>query len=342
MRSPPKTKCFLLPGIVLAMLFVSALLLIGRNFDSERRVGMAVEFTNHAAAAYVARDQGWYEAQGLNVSSYESYVTGMALASALARGDIQVAYICLVPAINAHANARVPIKIVAGTHKYGYGLVVNPDVVTTVQDLSKDGVRTGCVREGGAVDVLLHRTIDDFGLDRRQVVDKVRRMNPPKLLLALRTRQLDAAFLPEHWASMAEDLGFRLLLTAQDLWPGMLGSVLLVKEDLVREQPELVRSLVIINEDATRWIHEHPVDAANTLAGSLSVTGEAALPAEAAALTSELNMSPATMRRSMTRLEYSTDLSLDEVQRVIDYVARLGYISESFPAEEIVDLRFNR
>ncbi len=44
-------------------------------------------------------------------------MTGMALASAMARGDIEVAYICLVPAINVYANAEVPLKIVAGTLK---------------------------------------------------------------------------------------------------------------------------------------------------------------------------------------------------------------------------------
>ena len=86
-------------------------------------IGMAVEFMDHAACAYISQDKGWFEEEGLNLASYESYVTGMALASALARGDIQVAYLCLVPAINVYANAKVPIKIVAGTHKYDYDLV---------------------------------------------------------------------------------------------------------------------------------------------------------------------------------------------------------------------------
>lgn len=79
---------------------------------------MAVEFMDHAACAYISQDKGWFEEEGLNLTSYESYVTGMALASALARGDIRVAYMCLIPAINVYANAKVPIKIVAGTHKY--------------------------------------------------------------------------------------------------------------------------------------------------------------------------------------------------------------------------------
>jgi len=59
----------------------------------------------------ISQDKGWFEEEGLNLASYESYVTGMALASALARGDIQVAYLCLVPAINVYANAKVSIMV---------------------------------------------------------------------------------------------------------------------------------------------------------------------------------------------------------------------------------------
>ncbi|MCJ7789203.1 MAG: ABC transporter substrate-binding protein, partial [Candidatus Atribacteria bacterium] len=119
--------------------------------QEETPLGMAVEFTDHAACAYISLDKGWFEKEGLNITTYESYETGMALAAALARGDIQVAYMCLVPALEVFVNAKVPIKIIAGTHKYGYGLVVNPDKVKTIQDLEKPDIRIGCVREGGAV-----------------------------------------------------------------------------------------------------------------------------------------------------------------------------------------------
>ena len=64
---------------------------------------------------------------------------------------------CLVPAINVYANAKVPIKIVAGTHKYGYGLVVDADKVRTLQDLERKDIRIECVKEGGTVDVLFHK-----------------------------------------------------------------------------------------------------------------------------------------------------------------------------------------
>ncbi|MBE3035463.1 MAG: ABC transporter substrate-binding protein [Candidatus Atribacteria bacterium] len=303
-------------------------------------IGMAVEFMDHAACAYISQDKGWFEEEGLNLTSYESYVTGMALASALARGDIQVAYMCLVPAINVYANAKVPIKIVAGTHKYGYGLVVNPEKIKNVKDLEEPGIRIGCVSEGGAVDVLLHRTIDKYNLDEKKILNNIQRMNPPKQVLTIKTGQLDAAFLPEQWASMAEDLGFKMLLMSQDVWPEMQGSVLVVKEELIRDHPEVVEKLVKISQKATDWINQRPQEAAEIVSRQLQEAGGSLFPVEIADIAAKTEITPEVLLRSMNRLEYTTDIDPVVVQEAIDYVAQLGYIKSSFKAGDILDLSF--
>jgi NitT/TauT family transport system substrate-binding protein len=310
--------------------------------QGEAPIGMAVEFNDHAASAYIAQDKGWFEEEGLKLTTYESYVTGMALAAALARGDIQVAYICLVPAINAYANAGVPIKVVAGTHKYGYGLVVNPEKIKTVKDLEKPGIRIGCVQVGGAVDVVLHKTIDKYGLDEEKVLNNVQRMNPPKQVLAIKTGQLDAAFLPEHWATMAEEFGFKMLLISQDIWPEMQGSVLVVKDDLINSHPELVRKLVEVTKRATEWGNQHPQEAAEIMARQLQAAGGEVLPAEVAGVVANLEITPEVLLRSMGRLEYTTDIDPKVVQETIDYLVGLGYIKKSFNAEDILDLSYLR
>src|SRR5665648_599375 len=308
--------------------------------QEETPIGMAVEFMDHAACAYISQDKGWFEEEGLNLTSYESYVTGMALASALARGDIQVAYMCLVPAINVYANAKVPIKIVAGTHKYGYGLVVNPEKIKSVKDLEESGIRIGCVREGGAVDVLLHKTIDKYNLNEKKILNNIQRMNPPKLVLAIKTGQLDAAFLPEQWATMAEDLGYKMLLMGQDVWPEMQGSLLVVKDELIRDHPEVVEKLVKISQKATDWINQHPQEAAEIVARQLQEVGGSLFPVEIADTVTKTEITPEVLLRSMNRLEYTTDIDLAVIQETIDYVAQLGYIKNSFKAEDILDLRF--
>jgi NitT/TauT family transport system substrate-binding protein len=295
-------------------------------------IGMAVEFMDHAAGAYISQEKGWFEEAGLNLTAYESFETGMALAAALARDDIQVAYVCLVPAINVYANGGVPIKIVAGTHKYGYGLVVDPAKIATVNDLEKPGIRLGCVREGGAVDVLMQRTIDSYNLDEARILDNTRRMSPSQLVLAVKTGQLDAAFIPEQWATMTEEFGFSMLLTSQDIWPNMQGSVLVVKQKLIDDHPETVQKLVNVSQMATDWINEHPEEAAEIVARQLQAAGDTD--------STQLEITPEVLLRSMQRLEYTTDIDPQMVQDTIDYVATLGYIKSSFSADDILDLRF--
>ena len=313
---------------------------IGCAKQKEASIGMAVEFMDHAACAYISQDKGWFEKEGLELTTYESYVTGMSLASALGRGDIEAAYVCLVPAINAYANAGIPIKIIAGTHKYGYGLVANSDKIKTVQDLENPDIRIGCVREGGTVDIFLHKSIDTYKLDAVKVLGNIQRMNPPKQALAIKMEQLDAAFLPEQWATMAEEFGFNMLFTSQDIWPELQGSVLIVKEDLLNNRPEIASKLVKVSQKATDWINQHPEEAAEVMSSQLQAVGDKIFPTEVAAVAAQMEISPEILLKSMNRLEYTTDIDPKVVQGTIDYIAGLGYIKDSFKAEDILDLRF--
>ena len=327
--------------LVITLLVFVSVFIVGECVSKEKAsLGMAVEFTDHAACAYISQDKGWFEEEGLNLASYESYVTGMALASALARGDIQVAYMCLIPAINVYANARVPMKIIAGTHKYGYGLVVNPNKIKSIKDLEGSDIRIGCVREGGAVDVLLHKTIDRYNLNEKKILNNIQRMNPAKQVLAVNTGQLDAAFLPEQWATMTEDLGFKMLLMSQEVWPEMQGSVLVVKDELIRDNPEVVKKLVKISQKATDWINQYPQEAAEIVARQLQESGGNLFPVEITAIATKTEITPEVLLRSMNRLEYTTDIDLAMIQEAIDYVAQLGYINSSFKAGDILDLSF--
>jgi len=295
---------------------------------------------DHAACAYIAQDMGWYEEEGLELTAYDSYVSGMALAAALGRDEVGVAYLCLIPAINVYANAGVPIKIVAGTHKYGYGLVVDPDKVRAVNDLEDPDIRIGCVREGGAVDVMLHKTMDEYGLDADKILANIERMNPPKIVLSIGTGQLDAAFLPEQWATMAEDYGFEMLLSSQDVWPDMQGSVLVVKQDLLDSNPDVVEKLVAVSQRATDWINENLEEAAEVMRRQLQLAGGDILPEALGDNSGSLDITAEALLRSMERLDYTLSIDPQVVQQTIDYLYELGYITSSFDASEILDLRF--
>ncbi len=326
--------------LITLLVFVS---ILGECVSKERAtISMAVEFVDHAACAHIARNQGWFEAEGLKVTAFENYITGMALAVALGRGDINAAYICLIPAICAYANGKVPLKVVAGTHKYGYGLLVDPDKVKNVKDLENSDIRLACAREGSPIDACMHKMIDKYQLDESKILNKVQRMPPPKVLLAMKMGQLDAGFCCEQFPTMGEELGFKVLLMAQDLWPEMQGSVLIVTDDLIRDHPDMVRKLVKVTQRGTRYIHEYPEDAATIVAGELTVAGKEVLPLKIGKVAAELEITPEVILKSLTtRMECSTNVDPAMVQEEIDYLAKLGYI-KSFAAEDILDLRFLR
>ena len=329
------------------LLVISGIMLFGtagcgkKQGTAGKPIRIAVEFTTHSACAHIASQKGWYKEEGLAVTSYENYITGMALAAALSKGDIDAAYICLIPAINARANANVSIKIIAGIHKYGYGFVVNPDKVKSIDDLKKKEIRIGCTREGSPPDALLHKMIEKYELDKKQILKKVRRMNPPKLLLALKMGQLDAAFICEQFPSMAEGLGLRVFLTAEGLWPDMQGSVLVVREELLEERPDIVEKLVKVTKRATQFVNKHPEEAAEIVAKGLQITGEKIFPIKAVGAASKLAITPLPILKSLTaRLVNTTDIRPKEIQEAIDVCMELGYIKEPFKAESFIDLRF--
>jgi len=327
------------------MLFLAGLLILiplgGCAPKEEASVHMAVEFVDHAACAHIARSQGWFEAEGLKVTAFENYITGMALATALGRGDINAAYICLIPAICAYANGKVPLKVVAGTHKYGYGLLVDPNKVRSVEDLEKPEIRLACAREGSPIDAVMHKMIDEYQLDEDKILNKVQRMPPPKVLLALKMGQLDAGFCCEQFPTMGEELGFKELFSAEDVWPEMQGSVLIVTDDLIRNHPDIVRKLVKVTQRGTRYIHEYPEDAATIVAGELTVVGKEVFPPKMGGVVAGLEVTPGAILKSLTtEMECTTNVDPAMVQEEIDYLAELGYIKSSFNAEDILDLSF--
>lgn len=292
---------------------------------------LAVEYNTHAACAYVAQSKGWLSEGDCGRGSFDIYATGTALAGALAEGSVDAAYICLAPAIAAYANAGVPLKIISGTHRYGYALVVDPAKIEAVEDLEKPGIRVGCVREGGPADLLLHRIIERYWLDKEKVVGNVLRMAPAQQLVAAGTGKIDAAVVPEHFATLAEqELGFAMLVKSQDVWPQMPGSVLIVTEELLGENPAAVQDLWEATSRATDYINEHPAEAAEIVAARLAAFKEAAAGGGGFEITPEL------VSGSMANLEYTTQIDQAAVQEVIDYMHALGYIKEGFPAADVL------
>lgn len=120
----------------------------------------------------------------------------------------------------------------------------------------------------------------------------------------------------------------------------MQGSVLVVKEELIRDYPEIVKKLVRVSQKATDWANQHPQEAAEVVARQLQIAKGSLFPINTAEEAGRLDITPEVLFRSMERLKYTTDINPEMVQETIDYLAKLGYIKSSFKAENILDLGF--
>ncbi len=319
---------------LVALFLISVLLvsIIGGCTPKKQTVKIAVEFNNHAAAAYIAHDQGWFEEAGLEMLPvFQTYESGAAIAAALSRGDIQIAYLGLTGAIMTFARG-VPIKVIAGVHQYGYGLVARPEI-KEIADL--EGKTIGSLRQGTVTDALLKLLVDRYDLDDLAVL----RMSPSDNVLALLSGSLDAAFIPEQHATVAEANGFPMLIKSQDLWPGMQGDVLVVTTELIEDNPDLVRELMEITQRATDWVNDYPDGTAMIMARQLRIAGDELSPASTLA-GANLEITPEIISRSMERVIYSTSIDSRVVQDTIDFMVAFGYIEEGVKASDMLDLSF--
>ncbi len=323
------------------ILAVVAAFFLGSTAWCGRQVNVAVEFNTHASSFYIAKSKGWFSFYGVNIKSFDSYITGMALSAALRRGGIDAAYMCLIPAIICYANGGVPIKVVCGTHRYGYALVVNPKRIRSIQDLARPGIKVACPREGSPNDCLLRKLSEKFHLGSQFFSRSVVRMSPPMALMALESGRADAAMLPEEFPSMALARGFKKLVDSRDLWPGMQGSVLVVRSELLRKDPSMVKGMILATERAIEWMMEHVDDASKIVSCNLSFSSGKAFPIFLKKSVCSLSVTPRIVRMSITEgMDCTTYVDPEKVQEEIDYLCHLGYIRRPFKAEDILYLRW--
>jgi len=294
-------------------------------------ITIAVEYNTHAAPAFIAQEMKWIPED----STFNIYATGMALASAFTRGEVDAGYICLVPAITAYANGGVPIKIICGTHKYGYGIVSDLSKVSNAKDLEKEGVKIACVKEGGAADVLFNKMIEVYGLDKEKILKNVVRMNPSKQIIALKMGKVDVVVVPEHFASLAEKIqGCEMIVKSQEVWPDMQGSVLVVTDELINENLEMVKYLYETSIKAEDYISENLDLAAEIVTNKINIFNDEMEGLDGK--NNDLIVDNELIFQSMNNLIYTINIDEKEVQNVIDFMYKLGYINKRFLASDIM------
>lgn len=278
-------------------------------------IRLGVELNTHATAAWLALANNLFAEHGLRVEKVVKFRTGPELAAAFSRGDIDAAWACLAPIVKM-IDKGAELYIVEAAHYYGYGCVGSPRV-KSIDDLRRLGHEPVVAIPGKAAQVhpLLILAEQRYGFRAKVVYIK-----PPAILSAVMKGSVDAACLPEPLLSVAVKRGLPLLFTAQQVWPNMPGSYLVVSKQLLEKHPEAVCELAAVNEEATRLIHRDLEEAVRVDAKMLGLPEQ-------------------VINESLHRLYFTTRLNVAEMQRMVDIMYKHGLIRHDINISKyIVDL----
>lgn len=158
----------------------------------------------------------------------------------------------------------VPIHIVYLGHRDGSTVIVPKDSpAKSIRDLK--GKTFARPSKYSNQYLVITKLMEDEGMqpDDINFVD----MPPPDMPQALAAGAIDAYFIGEPHAAKAQLNGTgRVLYYAKDIWPHFISCVLVVRDELIRDHPEVVRDLVRGIAESGEWAEQHRLEAAKVAA----------------------------------------------------------------------------
>jgi len=264
------------------MLLIAAIAFSGCLGGDKESTNVTIGFqpSTHQMAYTSAKAMGWW-ADNLtqmpdvkNVSD-KSFPSGPSEAVSLASGAIQVAYIGAAPLIPAIAQNNSDLKIVAAVQINGSSLIV-PTNMTYTGPKDFEGKKIATFPPGSIQDTLLKQWLVDSGVDLSKV--DIKGMDSGEAQTSLKSGAVDAVFLPHPAPSIIVTAGDgKVIMTSGEMSADHACCVLAVSQKFIDEHPDIVREIVKIHVDATKYTQENPETAAKYYAGITGVSEEIVL-----------------------------------------------------------------
>ena len=177
------------------------------------------------------------------------------VAEALKSGRLRASFL-IAPLAMKLREQGVPIKIVYLGHRDGSTLIVRrDDPAKSMRDLVG---KTFAVPSKFSNQYLVVRALMQKQGVPENAIHFIE-LPPPDMPGALAARSIDAYFVGEPFAAKSEvDGDGRVLYFAKDIWPNFISCVLVVNENLIRENPEEIRDLVRGIAQSGAWAANAP------------------------------------------------------------------------------------
>lgn len=244
---------------------------------AELRIGHLPNITH--AAALIGLERGYFAKElGSTKLTTQTFNAGPEAVGALLGNSLDISFIGPGPAINAFAKSDGRgVRIIAGATSGGAQLVVRPGIDSPE---ALRGKQVATPQLGNTQDIALKKWLSDKGIQVGAGTDQVAVVNSdnPQTLDAFRTGEIDAAWLPEPWASrLVLDAGATVLLDEHELWPDgrFPTTVVIARTRFLHEHPQTVQAFLRGHLAAIDWAGTNQAEAkAVTNAALKALTGK--------------------------------------------------------------------
>jgi NitT/TauT family transport system substrate-binding protein len=259
---------------------------------------------------------------------WKLFATGPAIVEAFRRGDLDLAYIGLPPAVIG-IDRGVGIVCVAGGHVEGTvisarqryrGFPETPELREIIAQFT--GKRIGVPGKGSIHDVILADCLDRFGL--RDDVTVRNFAWADQVLEAVVKEEVDAAVgTPALAVAVQRYAGGKILYPPSMLWPSNPSYGILAGRAVLERERGIVSRFLVLHEEATAFLRERPAEAAALISSYVGFVDEEFV-------LDTLRVSP----------KYCAQLTGEYIASTMEFVAvlkRLGYIRRLLSSDEIFD-----
>ncbi|MER7743088.1 aliphatic sulfonate ABC transporter substrate-binding protein [Streptomyces sp. NPDC096538] len=248
------------------------------------RIGYFGNLT-HGTALVGARKGLFQKELGGTEAKYAVFNAGPSEIEALNSGSLDIGFIGPSPAINGYTKADGKnLRIVGGSASGGVKLVVNPDRVTSLEDV--EGKRIATPQLGNTQDVAFlnwaarqgWKVDPQSGKGDVTVVRSDNKVTPD----AFRSGSVDGAWVPEPTASRLVAQGGEVLLDEASLWPDekFVITNIVVRQEFLEKHPKAVEAVLRASVETNRWINAHPDEAKAAANEQLAADTGKPLPAD--------------------------------------------------------------
>ena len=273
------------------------LLLIPHSASWAKPIRIAIPGYNITQIAFfVARERGFFKEEGLDVELVQ--MTGTVANLALMTGEVPFTS---VPTAAMTANLRgANLRVLFTTFERPLFWLFSRPQIRDVKDLKSRKVGVGGLNQASYT--LLRELLSTYGLEPGKDYTVIQAGDSAPRFMALTSGFVDATLMPLPWNFSAQEAGMReLVALAKSEVTAPTGSIV-VREDLLRNDPKLVEHFTRATLKGLRYSIEHRAGAIAALTRSLKIKDDLAAKgydAAAPALTADGTMSESSQRKAL-------------------------------------------